>query len=194
VLATGHADSTILLWDTAAGRAARGPGEKPDAREIERWWADLAGDDARRAHAAIRGLSAAAEQALPLLHDRLRPAAAVPADQLRELIEELDSDAFPRRAAASARLAALGEQAHAALQAALKGSPSAELRRGVEVLLADSCRVWSAEVLRSLRGVEVLESIGGAGACRVVEALAAGAPDARLTREARAALARLRRK
>jgi WD40 repeat protein len=195
VLATGHADSTILLWDMTIGsRALRGPAEEPDARELERWWADLASDDARTAYAAIRVMSAAPEEALPLLRDRLRPAAVVPADQLRGLIAELDSDAFPRRQAASARLAALGEQAHAALQAARKGSPSVELRRGIDALLADSCRVRSSEVLRSLRGVEVLESIGGAGACRVVEALAAGAPDARLTREAQAALARMQKR
>jgi hypothetical protein len=42
-----------------------------------------------------------------------------------------------------------------------------------------------------LRAVEVLERIGNAEARRVLEALAKGAPEARLTREARTSLERL---
>lgn len=194
MLATGHAESTILLWDTTAGRTLRGSTQKPDARQIERWWADLASEDAHRAYVALWRLSAAPEQALPLLRDRLRPAAAVPADKLHKLIEDLDSETFARRESASAELAALGERAFAALEAARKAKPSAESRRRIEDLLADPCRVRSAEALRSLRAAEVLERIGSAGASRVLEALAAGAPNARLTREAKAALARLQKK
>jgi hypothetical protein len=47
------------------------------------------------------------------------------------------------------------------------------------------------EALRLSRGVEVLEHIGSAEARRVLQALAGGAPDAPLTREATAALRRL---
>ena len=45
--------------------------------------------------------------------------------------------------------------------------------------------------LRAVRGVEVLEHIGTAEPRQLLTNLAAGVPDARLTREAKAALGRL---
>lgn len=48
--------------------------------------------------------------------------------------------------------------------------------------------------LREVRAVEALEHVGGAEARRLLEALAKGAPAARLTREARAALERLEKR
>jgi hypothetical protein len=50
--------------------------------------------------------------------------------------------------------------------------------------------VRAPELRRQVRAVEVLERVGGADARRVLEALARGAPEARLTQEAKAALAR----
>jgi len=48
------------------------------------------------------------------------------------------------------------------------------------------------EQLRELRAVEALEWAGGEAAVEALRALAAGAEESRLTREARAALARQR--
>lgn len=195
VLASGHADGIILLWDLTSGRRAPGqPAEKPDAGQLERWWDDLAGEDARKAHAAIGGLCAAPERAVNLLRDRLRPSPAGPADEIRRRIADLDSDAFERREAASADLAALGDQARPALQAALQANPSAELRRRAEALLAPPDVVRSAETLRALRAVEVLERIGNPEVRQILEALGKGDPDARQTRDVKEALARLSRR
>jgi RNA polymerase sigma factor (sigma-70 family) len=194
VLASGHGDSTILLWDLTSGRRApRQPVEKPDTAQLERWWRDLADEDARKAHAGIWGLCTVPERAVKLLRDRLHPAPAVPADQLKERIADLDSNDFKRREAASADLAALGDQVHAALQTALKANPSVEVRKRIEALLSDPGKVRSAETLRHLRAVEVLERIGNQEARQILDTLSKGAPDARQTREAKAALARLSR-
>jgi WD40 repeat protein len=195
VLASGHADGTILLWELTSGRRAAGrPAAKPDAGQLDRWWGDLAGEDARKAGAAIDGLCAVPERTVTLLRDRLRPAPAVPADEIRRRIADLDSDAFERREAASADLAALGDQARAAMQAVLQANPSVELRRRAETLLADSGIARSAETRRALRAVEMLERVGSPEARQILEALGQGAPDARQTREVKAALARLSRR
>jgi hypothetical protein len=62
-----------LVWDVS-DLADRRPPEPPDARALEALWADLASDDAPRAHRASWALSV--EAAVPFLRDRLRPAAA----------------------------------------------------------------------------------------------------------------------
>src|SRR5262249_45962337 len=78
-LATGHADSQILVWDVSAAYKRRPRPGPAEGRELEGWWKDLAGG-APRAHRAIWSLVDVPAQAVPLLRDRLRPAASLPAD------------------------------------------------------------------------------------------------------------------
>jgi hypothetical protein len=76
----------------------------------------------------------------------------------------------------------------------LAKSPSVEVRRRVEKILAkldDSAP--SGGRLRALRTIEALELAGTAEARHLLQNLAAGAPEARLTRNAKAALDRLKR-
>jgi hypothetical protein len=88
-------------------------------------------------------------------------------------------------------VAGYAEVAESALEAVLKGQPSAEARRRTEQLLAKVQKELTGEALRALRAVEVLEHIGTPEASRVLESLAKGAPGARLTGEAKASLDRL---
>ena len=85
----------------------------------------------------------------------------------------------------------MGDIAEAALRAALNANSSAEKRRRVEDLLKRLDA--SEELLRGMRAVGVLESLGTAEAQQMLQALAQGAAEARLTREATAALERARR-
>jgi hypothetical protein len=86
----------------------------------------------------------------------------------------------------------LGEQAAPALRKAREGRPSAEAARQAKQLLAEvEGPVTDPERLRQLRAVEVLERIATPAAREVLEALAKGAPGARLTQEAKASLERL---
>jgi hypothetical protein len=140
---------------------------------------------------AIARLADVPEQAVRLLRDRLRPAAAPPAEELRRLIAALDDASFERREAATKRLADLDELAEAAMRDALRGQPSREVRRRLEGLLAEPRLVQVPEARRQLRAVRLLESIGSGEARQVLEQLAKGAPEARLTRDAQAALRRL---
>jgi hypothetical protein len=90
-------------------------------------------------------------------------------------------------------LEGLGELAEPALRQALAGDPPLDLRQRLERLLALAAKPSPAGQLRPLRAVEVLELIGSPAARQVVEALARGAPDARLTGAARSAALRLAR-
>ena len=56
--------------------------------------------------------------------------------QIRQLVEQLDSDSYAQREAAASQLTRLGDDAVAALEAALK-SPQAETRLRVERILAE---------------------------------------------------------
>jgi hypothetical protein len=87
----------------------------------------------------------------------------------------------------------VGDQAEEALQRALS-HPSPEVRRRAQRLLEGLGGGGSAEELRRLRAIEVLEFLGTPVAREVLAMLAEGAPGARATREACAALDHLRRR
>jgi hypothetical protein len=194
-LLSAGTDTTALTWDLTGltGRqAAAAVRLQPQA--LDALWTDLASQDATRAFAAVRRLSVVPGPAVGLLRDRLRPVVEAPPGQLQPLLVALGSPQFRQRQAAMTQLAALGERAGPALRAALKANRSIEERRRIAQLLGALDAAASGEVLRSLRAVEVLEHAGSAEARQVLEALAAGMPSARLTREAGGALQRLGRR
>jgi RNA polymerase sigma factor (sigma-70 family) len=195
MLVSGSGDTTALVWDLTGKLAAGDEWGKPlPAKDVEAAWQDLIGDDAGRAFDAIRRLSAAPREPVAFLRRQLKPVAAVDADRIARLIADLDADEFAAREKATRELEALGERAVGACRKALAGAPSAEARRRLEGLLAQAGRETgqpSGERLRVLRALEVLERAGTAEARDVLATLAHGAPGARLTEDARAALQRL---
>jgi WD40 repeat protein len=198
VLATGHADGSILLWDVTGQRLAQPTRARARvAREGERLWAGLSSSDAGAAFAAGRALAAAPAEAVALLRRRLRPDTHKPAGPapVARWVRELDSDDFATRERARAALAREGGHAEAALRQALAAKPPLEQRRQIEGLLARLApeRV-PPEMVRPLRAVEVLEWAGTAEARQFLAELAGGRPDSPLTREAKGALARLGKK
>jgi hypothetical protein len=107
----------------------------------------------------------------------------------------LSSDRFAARKQASDELIRLSDLASAACRKALAGQPPLEVRRRLEAILEKHAHDWhnpTGERLRTLRAIEVLETAGATEAGRVLETLAEGAPEARLTREARASVQRLK--
>jgi WD40 repeat protein len=191
-VAKGNTDTTILLWDLSPPAAKRPAAPLTNAQR-EAFWTDLAGDDGGRALAAIAYLADEPKQTMPLLRARLHPAKAPSAEELRQLLADLDNAQFERREKATKRLTELGELAQTALREALQRKPSLEVRRRIENLLAAPRRLPTAEEGRHLRAIRVLESIGTAEARQVLETLARGAADARLTKAAKDAMTRLAR-
>jgi RNA polymerase sigma factor (sigma-70 family) len=193
-LASGSQDTTVMLWDMAAILAEKRPPQpRPQAKELEALWGDLAGEDVPRAYRAIGELAAA--RAAPLLGERLRTPPEVDPRRLGRLIAELDSDQFEERERATAELEKLGPSAEPALRKALAGQPSAELRRRAEKLLLKlQRRELSSEQVRALRALQALEWMGTPEARQVLKALAGGPPEAWLTREAKATRERVNRR
>jgi RNA polymerase sigma factor (sigma-70 family) len=187
-LASAGWDSTVLLWDLPL--ASRRPGEK----DAPASWADLLSEDAGRAYAAVWRLAEAPAASVPFLRARLQP---VPEAQLREIrqrIADLGSATFAVRQKAFARLKDLGPAAEPALRVALAKEPPLEVRRRLEQLLEGvTARPASGDWLRTLRALAVLEHANTPEARRLLRELADGAQGAWLTREARAACARLDR-
>jgi hypothetical protein len=192
-VATGHVDTTILVWDLAPPTAPVSAATLTTEQE-ETLWSDLAGEDAGRAMAAHVRLLEAPEQTTKLLRDRLHRAKATPADELRRLLADLDAVEFARRETATKRLSDIRDTAEAALREALQGEPAPEARRRIERLLALPPLARTPDARRHLRGVRLLEHVATAVARQILEKLAGGIPEARLTREATAALERLGRR
>jgi hypothetical protein len=187
-VATGHDDTNILIWDMAPATRRK---RALNAGDLDGLWTDLAGADAPRAYCAAGTLIAAAEHSIPYLRRRLAPVPE-PTLHLRRLIADLDSEQFAMREAARKELRNLGDAAYPALRQAMKDKPSLEFRKNIQSLLPDAFVVRSPEKLRQIRVVMVLEQSGTAEARQVLQTLAGGAKQARLTDQAKAALARLR--
>src|SRR5262249_38692020 len=109
-------------------------------------------------------------------------------------VRDLDSPRFKVRRRAYRELEKLGESAWSGLRQVLARQPSAEVHRQVDRLLhrleglTATPKGW-----QMLRAVEVLAKIDTRAGRQGLKALATGEPEARMTREARAALARLAR-
>jgi RNA polymerase sigma factor (sigma-70 family) len=162
--------------------------------EAAECWDDLAADDFGKVKRAMLRLVGAPTQAVPLLRERLKPAPAVDAKVVARLIADLGADQFETREAAFRELRTLGDSAALPLREALKTAKVLELRRRLEQLLDDAERKELApDRVRLLRAIQILELAGSADARQVLQALAAGAPGARLTRAAKEALDRDRR-
>jgi WD40 repeat protein len=192
VLASGSRDTTVLLWDMAKYLAAA----KPQAAKLDpaSRWNDLVGTDAARAFDALCSFAAAPETTTAFLKDHIRPAAPADADKVERLIADLDSPRFAERKQAAVELEKIGESAIPLLRKALEAEPTAEARKRMEELLKKTdSGAPRGELLRSLRVVEVLETISTPEAKSVLQALAKGTADASLTRAAQAALERLGR-
>ena len=189
-LATGGADGTVLIWDVAVLPGAA-PKKELAERELQRCWADLAGD-AGKAFDAIYALALAPEKGSPFLGQRLRPAVAVDARQVERLIADLESRRFAVREKARRELERLGGRVAPALVKVLGGKPPLETRKRLQELLDRlAARTLSGAQLRVVRAIEVLEHSRTAAARNLLRVLAKGAPGALETEEARAARDRL---
>jgi WD40 repeat protein len=178
-LATGHTDTSILLWNLPAA-ARPGPAS---AEQIRQWWADLASDSPLRAYSASHELAARPDQAVALLRERLRPAAPLAEAEVKAWIADLDNEDFTRREKATRRLAQHAPEVEPALRRALAQGRSAETRKRIEGLL-EAAAALDGDELRQVRAVHVLRRIHTDTARELLDQLRRGDRRARLTQEA----------
>jgi WD40 repeat protein len=190
-LAWGNEKGRITLWDLAPKDALACYPGGPGPKDLEALWEDLGGDPARAFQA---GWTLAATRRTAWLAERVKPVELADGKRTTKLIEDLDSDQFAVREAATRELEKLGPGVEPALRRAKESKLSPEAGRRIARLLNKLAgRVLPPEELRQVRGVHVLERIGSPEAVRVLVRVARGEPTALLTREARAALQRLKK-
>jgi WD40 repeat protein len=193
-LASGHSDSTVLIWDVAAANRSLADTGKPiDRATMNELWEHLRSTDANAAQAAVWRLAAAPAETLPFLKGRLTAMVQADPARIQCLIADLGRESFSAREKASQELARLGAAAEPALQAGLKKKPPLELRRRIEALLGTAALPSGLTFasLRAQRSIMVLERIGTPEARQLLESLAQGPSDASSTREAKASLERM---
>ncbi|MCI0739227.1 MAG: WD40 repeat domain-containing protein [Gemmataceae bacterium] len=195
MLASASIDTTALTWDIAKVRdrmeSSRASG-KISQSAVESAWKDLAGKDAEAAFRAIAQLVEGKQHSVQLFGERLRPIPAPEAKHIEALLTNLDSDHFAVRDRAKEELLLLADLAEPALLRCLDKELSLESRRRAEAVLAVvQGPITDPERLRALRAVEALEYIGTMEARQVLQTLAKGAAEARVTREARESLKRI---
>jgi hypothetical protein len=195
-LATGGGDDlALLIWDLRElARATPTSPARLTEKELALFWDELAELDAGRAYRSHWLLAGSPERAVSLIRKRLLPFALPDTARVKRLLTRLGDARYRTRKKATKELEILGEVVEPDLLRVLWNEPGPEVAQRVRRLLQkieNQRRRPSAEQLRQIRAVGVLEQIGTADARRLLRKLVGGAPGARLTREAQASCQRL---
>jgi hypothetical protein len=174
----------------AANRPARNYYRAVSPARMASAWEDLGTSDKPRAVRARWILTLAGEGSVRFLGDQLRPVTPITSARVLCLIADLHDDRFAVREQASAELSQHGDLPLAELRKALTRQPPPESRRRIESLLASIDPESSPEQLRQQQALAILEQIGTPQALAVLQTVAKGTPEARLTLEAQRRLER----
>jgi dipeptidyl aminopeptidase/acylaminoacyl peptidase len=196
-IASASSDATVRVSDATGLRDAElPPSAEFAAKDLDGLWTDLGSDDPVRANRAVWLMAAVPRQTVPLLRERLAPAVPLAdAKRIAQLIADLDAQKYVARERATCELERLGPLVQSDLHKALARAPSLEVRKRIERLLNKlQGPITSPETRQALRGIAVLQLLDTPEAQQVLEALAKGCPEARLTQEAKSAAERLARR
>jgi hypothetical protein len=182
-LASGHLDGSIFLWDTGAAWKAAVPERRLSQAELQQSWEELR-EDGQKPALALHRLFGDPSGTVELLNRELRPARPSVARRAGGLIRLL--------------LLRVGDGIRGLRAFVLAKVYDGRVRMAAHELLADIGRLVEVDsgpaapsLRRRLLAVGLAERIGTANARRVLEKVAAGAPEARETRAASDAIRRL---
>ena len=188
LLATGHRDTTILLWDL--DRVAAKPVELNSVAA----WKRLAQSDAAGAWAAMRQWIDRPVEAVAFIRENVKPSPTRPLlddAAVKRLIVALDAPKFADREAATKFLTEAGPSIIETVRNARAKPASEESRKRLDAIwhqisAPEDLTPWLAQ----LRSIEVLERIASPAAIEHLKSLAAGG-DAPPTLAAKQAVERL---
>jgi hypothetical protein len=193
--ASGSRDRSVLVWDaTGFEKPNDSVPAAPSDKDLQKRWDELASSDSLTACQAMWRLRASPRETGRFLGGKMAAAPAVAAESIAKWIKDLDDSRFNVRDKAAQELEKLQELALPALQEAVVGAQSAEVRRRNQELLEKfKEKPLTPLTLRELRALAVLEYTNIPEAEQVLSRLAQGGAGARLTREAQAALQRMKK-
>ncbi len=189
LLATTGRDTAVLVWDVAslAGSGAANPLAKKD---LNRLWNDLGGDP-KIAYKALFTM-AAAKETLGFLASRLQPEARADLKRLGELAANMDANDPAISAKAVKDLIHMGSSIEVYLRRMLSEPVSQRKRDNLLLVLTGFEKEFSsADYLRKMRTIQLVEQIGSNEALQLLKQLTAGESLGPLTEDARAAIDRI---
>ncbi|HLW68660.1 MAG TPA: WD40 repeat domain-containing protein [Gemmataceae bacterium] len=192
-LASGSADTTALIWDVTKLLPAKKPEpRKLKLQELQTCWADLLSPDAAKAFVSMDMLAGAPAETITMLKEQLtKPPVPLNVKQIEQWIGELDHPRYAVRQRATGELARLGDDGQPFFQNALKNHPAPEARRRLyELMERTGERYLTAEKLRVIRAIELLDRLDSPTTREVLQHLAQGPVNSPITREARWSLMR----
>jgi WD40 repeat protein len=190
---SGGTDTSALVWDATRPRTHGSAFRREPPADAAARFRDLAGDDAEEAYTAMWALINSPENAVAFIEKEANLFAATHVQKIRGWIKDLDSNKYAERDRAFQELGLILDEAEPHLKKALEKTPSAEVRRRINLLLQSRSAGLTGKELQKYRVIEMLERIASPGATALLKRFAAS-PDSRLTREAKASLARLQRR
>lgn len=195
LLTTSSADAG-LVWDMIAPAPGVNPASQFGAGGVRAAWEALAAPSAEAAYPALVWLAGRGNEAVTVVQEAVRSTAYPTPERVAEWRAQLGAPVFADREDAERRLrwavGHFGGHYAADLRRAVGDHPNPDVRRRLTRALAALDRFEPvSEDVRAARAVEVLERIGSLAAQDALAELAAGPRDAWVTRDARAALARL---
>ena len=194
--ASGRTDASAIVWDVDAMLFGSSSSDEEISKDqLTTLYAKLGEKQPSGAYDAIASLRRHPKQALELFADKLGPVLKpTSGNDITKLIEQLDSDSFKEREAATAKLIKLRTLAEAALQKELKKTTSAEVRYRIQLILetpASKSTLSDVDRRTVFRLIYILELIGDEAARKQMKALSTGHADVNVLREATAALDRM---
>ncbi len=180
-------EGQFLAWRADAGgdwKPKAGP--LPEAA-LDALWDSLRSEDPVDTFGCMQALAATPKEAVSYLRKRVSPVPKADQERIDRLVADLQKGDYNARKRAVVELRKIGAPAAPALRRSQEHGFDELLRRLAYEFESLSP---SAEEMRSLRVVAVLEQIGDADARKLLEELADGAPGAALTLQAKAALDR----
>jgi hypothetical protein len=193
-LATAGYDGTALVWDLwrTTNRPDGQTVKSLSQSELQTCWANLANPNGARAYGDICCLIEHGDSSVGFLEKQLLNAVGQKKPTIKQWIDDLESETYSVRHAASENLMKLGRIAEPNLLTRLESKPLLETQQRIKMLL-HGMRVFALppEQLRQSRAIHILETISSSKAKALLLKLANGDPDMWQTRQSVAACKRL---